>query len=91
MPQGRSSTEGLSLGREDTELSIETESDLQQAAGEVTRRWKNWVTVAVTAATAWFLYGIGDTWTKDAAAFAVITVAILVYTLVTLYSDIEMA
>lgn len=82
--------EGVSLGREDTELSIEAESDLQQAVGQVTGRWKSWGTIAVTAVTAWFLYGINDTWTKDAAAFAVITVAILVYTLVTLYSDVEM-
>jgi hypothetical protein len=40
--------------------------------------------------TAWFRYGIDNTWTKDATAFAVITVGIPVYTLVTLYSDIEM-
>lgn len=90
MSRGRSSTEGFSLGREDTELSVEAESDLRRAVGQVTGRWKNWATVAVTAATTWFLYGINDTWTKDATAFAVITVAILVYTLVTLYSDIEM-
>lgn len=82
--------DGVSLGREDTELSVEAESDLQQAVGQVTDRWKNWATVAVTALTAWFLYGINDTWTKDAAAFAIITVGILVYTLVTLYSDVEM-
>jgi hypothetical protein len=82
--------EGVSLGREDTELTIEAESDLQQAVGQVSKRWKNWGTIAVTAVTAWFLYGINDTWTKDAGAFAIITVAILVYTLVTLYSDIEM-
>ena len=77
MAPERSSMEGVSLGTEDTELSIESESDLQQAVRQVTRRWKNWAVVAVTAVTAWFLYGIGDTWTKDAAAFALFTVAIL--------------
>jgi len=82
--------DGVSLGRDDSELSIEAESDLQQALGQVTRRWKNWVTIAVTAATAWFLYGISDTWTKDATTFAIFTVGILAYTLVTLYSDVEM-
>ena len=82
--------EGVSLGKEETELTIEAESDLEQAVRQVTKRWKNWATIAVTAVTAWFLYGINNTWTKDAGAFAIITVAILVYTLVTLYSDIEM-
>ena len=82
--------EGVSLGKEDTELTIEAESDLQQALRQVTTRWKNWAVIAVTAVTAWFLYGISDTWTKDATAFAIFTVAILVYTLVTLYSDVEM-
>jgi hypothetical protein len=82
--------EGVSLGKEETELSIDAESDLEQAVRQVTKRWKNWGIIAVTAATAWFLYGINDTWTKDATAFAVITVALLVYTLVTLYSDVEM-
>ena len=82
--------DGVSLGREVTELSMEAESELQQALGQLTRRWKNWVTVAVTAATAWFLYGINDTWTKDATAFALFTVGILAYTPVTLYSDVEM-
>jgi hypothetical protein len=83
--------EGVSLGKEDTELSFEAESDLQQAVRQVTKRWKNWATIAVTALTAWFLYGINDTWTTDATAFAIFTVGILGYTLVTLYSDIEMA
>lgn len=83
--------EGVSLGTERTELSVEPESDLQQAVGQVTRRWKNWAVIAITALTTWFLYGINDTWTKDATAFAIFTVGILVYTLVTLYSDVEMA
>jgi hypothetical protein len=82
--------EGVSLGDEGTELSFEAESDLQQAIRQVTKRWKNWGTIAVTAVTAWFLYGINDAWTKDAGAFALITVALLGYTLVTLYSDVEM-
>lgn len=82
--------EGVSLGKEDAELTIDAESELEQAVRQVTKRWKNWATVAVTAVTAWFLYGINDAWTKDATAFAVFTVAILAYTLVTLYSDIEM-
>jgi hypothetical protein len=82
--------EGVSLGKEDTELTIEAESDLQQALRQVTNRWKNWAVIAVTAVTAWFLYGINETWTKDATAFAIFTAGILVYTLLTLYSDVEM-
>ena len=82
--------EGGSFGTEDAELSFDAESDLEQAVRQVTKRWKNWGIIAVTAVTAWFLYGINDTWTTDATAFAVITVGILAYTLVTLYSDIEM-
>ena len=82
--------EGFSLGSDETELSIESESDFQQAVGQVTGRWKNWAVIAITALTAWFLYGINETWTTDAIAFAIFTVGILAYTLVTLYSDIEM-
>jgi hypothetical protein len=82
--------DGVSLGKEETQLSIEAESDLEQAVRQVTRRWKNWAVIAVTAATAWFLYGISETWTKDATAFAILALGLLVYTLVTLYSDIEM-
>ena len=82
--------EGVSLGKEDTELSFDAESDLEQAVRQVTKRRKTGGVIAGTAVTAWFLYGINDTWTKDATAFAIITVAILVYTLVTLYSDVEM-
>ena len=91
MSQGRSSTEGVALGDGETELSVEPESGLRRAVRQVTGRWKNWGTIAVTALTAWFLYGINDTWTTDATAFALFTVGILGYTLVTLYSDIEMA
>lgn len=90
MTGSRSSTEGVSLGKDETELSFEAESGTEQAIRQVTKRWKIWVTIAVTTLTTWFLYGINDTWTKDATAFAIFTVGILAYTLVTLYSDVEM-
>ena len=90
MTESRSSRDGASLGEEESELSFEAESGTGQALRQVTKRWKSWATIAVTALTTWFLYGINDTWTKDATAFAIFTVGILAYTLVTLYSDVEM-
>ena len=91
MSHDRSSSGDITLGSDDAASTVEPESTPRQFASEVARRWKNWAVIAVTAVTAWFLYGINDTWTKDATAFTVFTVAILAYTLVTLYSDLEMA
>lgn len=80
-----------SLGADDADLAIEPERTGRQVLTQVARRWKHWTVAAVTAVTTWFLYGISDTWTTDAIAFGLVTVAILGYALATLYMDLELA
>lgn len=76
------------LGGDDHESTVEAESRPAVVWRQVARRWKNWLVVAVTAVTSWYLQGL-EGWTLDAMAFAVITVVFLAYTLMTLYTDLE--
>lgn len=81
------SAEGLSLG--DDEVTVESPGPARELAQQLARRWKHGAVAAITAVTTWFLYGINETWTKDAMAFALITAIIVGYSLATLYLDLE--
>lgn len=73
----------------DTDVAVEPKGRARLIGEEIVRRWKHWLAIGATGVTTWFLYGINDTWSTDAIAFSTITGVLIVYTLVTLISDIE--
>lgn len=89
MTEDGTSSGDVTLGDPDVGRSIETESRYRRVGKQVASRWKMWAVIAVTALTALGLFNIDEGWSTDVTAFVVITVVLLGYTLVTLYTDLK--
>jgi hypothetical protein len=90
-----SSSRGGSL--EDIRVDdVEVDSTFQHALGQVRKRWKAIGATAAAAITAYAVYWVdvvtGDAGglTPDVWVFGILTVALIIYTAVMLYGDIEL-
>lgn len=79
----------LGTATHEREVSVEPKSRSREVLDELVRRWKSWGVVSITAVTAYYLYTIQNQWTLDAITFSLLSGGFLVYTLVTLRSDIK--
>lgn len=75
--------------RRDEEYDIPDRPGNSRPVRVLLARWKHAAVAAVVGATAWALYQIGGGWTIDATVFAVATVGVVAYGLLTLKSDVE--
>ncbi|PSP76747.1 hypothetical protein BRC86_00270 [Halobacteriales archaeon QS_3_64_16] len=71
------------------EVTVETKSRPRELRDAIVTRWLSWSVVIVTAVTTYYLYTIGGGWTLDATTFALSTVGILGYTLLSLSADVD--
>lgn len=55
----------------------------------VLARWKHAIATAIVGLTTWALYEVGGGWTLDATVFGAATVGIVLYSLLTLRSDLD--
>lgn len=86
--ESRSQSEGLGEIGESREFR--PQSTTGQLRRQLRRRWKMLGSILVTAITTAAIYRVDGTFSKDAIVFASVTVALLVYFLVTIRSDLEL-
>ena len=66
------------------------QSTTEQLARQLRRRWKMLASILVTAVTTVAIYRVDGSFSKDATVFAIVTVALLVYTLFTIRTDLRL-
>ena len=76
---------GIGEGRE-----FGPESLPEQLARQFRRRWKILGAILVTAITTAAIYRVDGSFSKDAIVFAALTAALLVYTVLTIRSDLKL-
>lgn len=62
----------------------------QQVGRQLRRRWKILGAILVTALTTFAIYRVDEAFSKDAIVFAGLTVALLLYALLTTWSDLQL-
>ena len=83
-----SRSSGLGKLGESGEFSRDTLS--KQFARQLRRRWKILGAILVTALTTFAIYRVDEAFSKDAVVFAGLTVALILYTLLTIRSDLQL-
>jgi len=76
---------GIGDGREFTPESLP-----EQLVRQFRRRWKILGAIVVTAITTGAIYRVDGELSKDAIVFAALTVALLLYALITIRSDLKL-
>lgn len=88
----RDGTQSRSVGLGDitTERARGPEGTSVRVVKQLRRRWKMFGVILVTALTTYAVYHVDGEVTKDAWIFGLATVLLLVYTLLTLRSDLKL-
>lgn len=80
----------VGLGDITAERAVEPEGRSVRVVKQLRRRWKMFGVILVTALTTYAIYHVDGELTKDAWIFGLATAGLLVYTLLTLRSDLKL-
>lgn len=84
------SSRGGGLGTIGDDGTFGPQSTPERLVRQVRRRWKILLTILVTAITTYAIYRVDGTVSKDVTVFAFFTVALVVYVLFTIRSDLKL-
>ena len=87
---GETDSRGGSLGRLGEREEFGPESTTEQLARQLRRRWKMLGAIVVTAITTVAVFRVDGSFSTDATVFALLTLGLLAYVVLTIRSDLKL-